>query len=289
MTDDEVKYLKTSITQSGSLHGLTKDGNVGLEFANWVYNSGDAVDLSYRTWWGQGWPYNTVVDEEIGDGKSYPVGCVATAIAQIMAYHEWPNWSNLDGYEDVEYVWSDMKSKRKASNLPYSKVDARNAIATLMREIGVNVNMNYTPVVSLADPAFYIPCFNAMGYIAPNEPEEYNFSSIKMSIQQNSPIMIWGSHYNENKGKYEGHAWVVDGYANMSFCAGVAGHVFSLTADFVHCNLGWDGICNGYYIDGLFDTRNVPHPDYILFPEAPTVTMPYYFDYKVTIITNISR
>ncbi len=291
VTDEEVKDIKTSIAQDGGSQALTRDGTVGLEFANWIYNSGDAVDLSYRTWWGQGWPYNTVVNEEIGDGESYPVGCVATAIAQIMAYHEWPTWSNLEGYEEVEYVWSEMKSERKASNLPYDMVDARNAIATLMREIGVNVNMNYTILGSGAAPAYYIPCFNAMGYIAPNESEEYNYASIQVSIQQDSPVMIWGWYYNVNKEKNVGHAWVVDGYANMSCNMKVNGYVVPVlvTADYVHCNLGWNGSCNGYYRDGVFDTRNVPHPDYLYFPDAPTGTASSYYDLNVTILTNISR
>jgi hypothetical protein len=65
-----------------------------------------------------------------------------------------------------------------------------------------------------------------------------------------------------------GHAWVIDGYGYMDFYreflrdnqTGTTGYVLITTNNslMVHCNFGWDGISDGWYIYGLFDTGHTP-------------------------------
>ena len=47
-----------------------------------------AVEPMLQTKWGQGAPYNNLCP--LIDGKRCYPGCVATALAQVMYYHQWP-------------------------------------------------------------------------------------------------------------------------------------------------------------------------------------------------------
>lgn len=40
----------------------------------------------------------------------------------------------------------------------------------------------------------------------------------------------------------DGHAWLIDG----------------LRGEYVHCNFGWNGVCDGFYLSGVFDTTKGP-------------------------------
>ena len=47
--------------------------------------------LTIGTEWNQWTPYDTIIDHVAGNPPdTWPTGCVATAMAQIMAYHKWP-------------------------------------------------------------------------------------------------------------------------------------------------------------------------------------------------------
>ena len=51
-----------------------------------------------------------------------------------------------------------------------------------------------------------------------------------------------------------GHAWVIDGYCKLACDAQntKTGEKNRITLDYVHCNPGWGGISNGYYISDIF-------------------------------------
>ena len=68
--------------------------------------------------WGQRSPYNNAAP--LIEGQRALTGCVATAIAQVMAYHEKPS-----GYNGVSYNWSEMK-----------QFPTTPAVAHLFRSIG---------------------------------------------------------------------------------------------------------------------------------------------------------
>lgn len=55
---------------------------------------------------------------------------------------------------------------------------------------------------------------------------------------------------------------VVDGYASYNYkVTDSNGSESTKTEDFVHCNLGWRGTDNGFYLSGVFDTNNIPKAD----------------------------
>lgn len=78
----------------------------------------------------------------------------------------------------------------------------------------------------------------------------------------------------------EGHYWVVDGYCRL-FCKAKnkrSGEIKNIVANYVHCNAGWHGINNGYYIDGLFTFNN---------PKLMQKTIKYVVRMGKTIIINM--
>lgn len=131
---------------------------------------GDAVvGPLVKTTWDQDDPYRTLTPNGSGSiGKAY-TGCVATAMAQVMNYWQWPKQGtgshtyqpimqlddDGDGYPDRDtiiypgnltanfsettYDWDNMLNKYTSS----ATNDQKNAVATLMFHCGVSVEMMY--------------------------------------------------------------------------------------------------------------------------------------------------
>ena len=131
---------------------------------------GDAiVGPLVKTTWDQDDPYWTLTSNGSGSiGKAY-TGCVATAMAQVMNYWQWPKQGtgshtyqpimqlddDGDGYPDRDtiiypgyltanfdettYDWDNMLNKYTSS----ATNDQKNAVATLMFHCGVSVEMMY--------------------------------------------------------------------------------------------------------------------------------------------------
>ncbi|MDE5749769.1 MAG: C10 family peptidase, partial [Duncaniella sp.] len=112
------------------------------------------------TKWDQGSPYNNLCPTF--NGSRCVTGCVATAMAQAMKYHNYPakgkgthsyNWT-LNGqtqtlsfdYGSATFDWANMTDTYNAS----SSEASRNAVATLMYAAGVSCDMMYSPSESSA-------------------------------------------------------------------------------------------------------------------------------------------
>ena len=102
--------------------------------------------------WGQGDPYARLVPTYMSNGSEYhyPTGCVATAIAQVMMYHRWPE----QGRGNYSYEWNGQTLSADFNHayrwdlmLPsylgnYTEEQALE-VARLMYDVGVSVNMYY--------------------------------------------------------------------------------------------------------------------------------------------------
>ena len=107
------------------------------------------VQALIRTQWNQGTPYNNLCP--MLNGQRCITGCVATAMAQVMKYWEWPKhgYGSMTYYDpgcgqtlsrdftESEYDWDNMREKYSSST---SDGDAW-AVATLMRDCGYAVQM----------------------------------------------------------------------------------------------------------------------------------------------------
>ncbi|MFH1372556.1 MAG: C10 family peptidase [bacterium] len=127
--------------------------------AQGMFRSVTGVGPLLTTSWHQGYPYYNYCPIGYG-GSRCVVGCVATAAAQIMAYHRWPDagygshsyWWDGDGsctgnvgggslsadFFDT-YDWANISDN---CHTPCSEVE-REALAELCYEVGVAFNMDY--------------------------------------------------------------------------------------------------------------------------------------------------
>ncbi|MEJ8768465.1 C10 family peptidase [Prevotella sp. HCN-7019] len=217
------------------------------------------------TRWGQDTPYNLQCPEyTVNNVKyNYVTGCVATAMAQIMKYHNYPEkgygktiyrLNPGDGatltieadFGNTTYDWANMLD----SYIPGRYNDEQaNAVATIMYHCGVSVRMNYAKDGSGAFS--YDACTalrtnflydkNIKHYSRDFMPNEEWMNIIYRELNDNCPI-LYGGVTTANAG----HAFVFDGY----------------DADgLVHVNWGWNGESNGYYdvasLNGFSEGQNM--------------------------------
>ncbi len=192
------------------------------------------------TTWNQGTYYNAMCPED-SDGPDGHVwaGCVATAMAQILKYWEYPHYGSGDhsythstygvqyaDFEHTEYKWDSM---------PNSLSDYNYQVARLMYHCGVAVNMNYSPSGSGASVYTaryaFVNDFDYSHYarlIYKYSYSEAQWDSMVMAqLDRGIPLLYAG--YGSS-----GHAFNVDGYD------------FSSDSLF-HLNWGWGGSYNGWY------------------------------------------
>lgn len=189
-----------------------------------------------QTEWGQRCGYNTYTPDCDGFGVNCyhaPTGCVATAMAQVMKYHEHPS----------EFPWDDMPNTYGTE-----------ATALLMRAIGDAVNMNYHCDASSASEFRLVKALkDDFDYSNPSRTN-YNggnyqdYGVIKSEIRLFRPVIMSGGSKSSFLGFYiNGHEWVCDGYREN---VGVCGEVY---AKFLHMNWGFDNDWNGWFSPDNFN------------------------------------
>ena len=197
--------------------------------------------------WGQGYPYNALCP--VIDGVQCPTGCVATAMAIVMKYHNWPEcgrkthtyWNGYTGqmhstdFSNFHPQWEAMLPAYREGE--YSEENAQ-AVAELMLHAGMATNMQYSATESgtgvLGVMTALRRYFNYTAKMDEVIIEQYGNDEwetrVRKDINNNCPVF----YYGEGTGA---HAFVIDGYA--------ANALF-------HVNWGWNGSANGYFtLDNL--------------------------------------
>lgn len=194
--------------------------------------------------WNQDSPYNDLCPIIVAStGERAAVGCVATAMAQIMKYHKWPdvgvggnsyktNTLKLDVSADFSsnpYDWANMTNGYHSQSTEKEK----KAVAALMYHCGVAVNMDYW----YSSSAFSYNIANALirnfkyesniqMYKREFYPQSEWVDMIKSELNAGRPIFYRGDS------KDVGHIFVCDGYD---------------TQGLFHFNWGWSGMSDGYF------------------------------------------
>ena len=214
------------------------------------YDGHVIVSPLVQTQWNQDAPYNMLCPiDTSGPGGHTFTGCVATAMAQIIRYWQFPprglgshsyeaNFSNA-GYGNYGTQAVDFESSSYNYNLmpnsvtPSSPAAQINEVAKLIYHCGVSVEMEYGPyssgtVTSLAADALNT-YFGYSGCFARNKSQYTSTNwlyTIKDHLDNLQPIIYHGT---EAQG---GHAFVCDGYTDDNY---------------FHFNFGWSGNGDGYY------------------------------------------
>ena len=203
-----------------------------------------AVAPMLQTTWDQSAPYNNMCPEV--NGQKTPTGCTATAMAQIMKFHEWPRkpsanitWkNNITGEEEHIntsshiYSWDKMLPNYRDS---YTDEEAK-AVALLMVDVGKAIQSSYSPSgtgssavyasYALVNTFDYSPDATVINRSEYTE-EEY-ISIIRENLEARQPLLYTG--HSQSYGS--GHAFVCDGIDEN---------------DLLHIDWGWSGAFNGYF------------------------------------------
>jgi len=204
-----------------------------------ILNSPQAVTPLVQTVWDQEPYYNDLCPYDNTQKARTVTGCVATAMAQVMKFWNYPltgtgfNSYNSGSYGTLSanfgattYDWAAMPDSVASPNL---------AVATLMYQCGVSVDMDYGVDGSSAatlDVAGALKTY--FGYdtntVAGINRSDYTDSAwtatIKAELLAGRPVQYAGT---SSEG---GHSFVCDGMD---------------VNNYFHFNWGWSGISDGYY------------------------------------------
>ena len=150
--------------------------------------------------------------------------------------------------------------------------------------------MNYKPIGS--SEAYSINVMHALEYFD-YQSDGYSVESILdilSSLNNGRPVYMQGVD-DCNTDTYSddvGHAWVIDGYVEYvttidSYENGQLIGSFPYDDYHVmHINWGWDGVCNGYFYFGEYDTSGADSYDGVHYGA-------YDFDSENKMYTNIRK
>lgn len=210
-----------------------------------VYN----VPPLLTTNWGQNAPYNKYCFTD--SGYQAKAGCVPIATGQIAAFHRHPL-----SYNGHNYNWNAIMQYEQ---VPITDTIASNSVAEFIHDIGVLENTNYGTGSSSTNFNNVANCWNAFDYHYLRDDSTAVFDSIKVDVSDGYPVYMRGTrYYIDENGNWasSGHAWVVDGVAIKGFIQEVSDippHIYMTYQNLIHCNWGWNGNCNGYFIIGAFE------------------------------------
>jgi len=271
--EDQARAQKRKFTPQG-LHRQARSKWVRLQAADTVpspsvSSEGSVSDLRVepllKTRWGQEnegtepcYNYYTTFFTL----NHYPSGCIATAMAQLMYFHTWPQdsvdstqvfkihvdyqernaWLRGSDGNGAPYEWGNMVVDPDASTSPA----ARQAIGALTHDTGVAVHTWYN---SSGSAAKNIDVFSALtttfGFsnarYAYNNNPSYTIPSpnlnhmINPNLDARYPVLLGIIDPEIIAPQIIGHEVVVDGYG------------YNSATLYHHLNLGWTGIADAWY------------------------------------------
>lgn len=240
------------------------------------YNGGKGVDYLVQTRWNQDpAPYNSMCPADPqGPGGHVYVGCVATAMAQLMNYWKYPAQGQgshsyyCPGYGTqsvnfgaTTYDWDNMLNSYSAGS--YSP-EQGNAVALLGYHCGVAVDMQYDGVEGSGTDSGLVPnaIKNYFKYSTYAQLISYSNLNYWQNTLKEQFDLGWPVYYSGYSSE-GGHAFVCDGYND---------------ANYFHFNWGWGGYKDNWFIIGDIEYSSgmravinfVPTDVYLNTAQAPT-------------------
>ena len=185
--------------------------------------SDDHVDPLLRTQWNQNAPYNDSCPI-LESGSHAATGCVATAMAQVMYYWQYP----LSAYS-----WEDMLLNYTNRAGQQATPAQLAAVAKLMSDCGKAINMDYGTSSSANSYDIGPVLVDSFGY---NPGARFIYRKYKTyaewaemmrrELRAGRPILYRGASSSS------GHCFVVDGFREDGL---------------FHVNWGWGGVSDGWF------------------------------------------
>lgn len=270
---ENMKAWLKSYDEAMATLGNRQDFKDGISLRNHVKTRAPkaAIEPLIKTTWYQNAPYwnKTPLYEGAGEelqGKQCITGCIATAMAQVMNYYQWPKtcpeipgydsrsivggeekYWHVDALPSTTFDWDNMidaygeyESGKKDSVRILGTEAQQEAVATLMRYCGQSVYMNYSPQESGSSSCFITEALvKYFGYD----------DGARMAARTQYGVDEWEDLiYGELEGGHPvlyqgmsdvgGHQFICDGYDGQGL---------------FHFNWGWGGRNDGYFALSLLD------------------------------------
>lgn len=204
--------------------------------------------------WDQGAPYNALCP--LNGATRTVTGCVATALAILMKYYEWPEkgegtlpayeYEMMQGYLSVTksiesrqlghlYDWKKMPLSYKGGE----SAEAKSAVATLMYDCGVmsqaqfdtsaNGGTGAITQVAIQGLINYMSYDKGARFLLREWYTDAEWNKIMKEEIAAGRLVLYGGANEEGAG----HQFILDGYTDD---------------DYFSVNWGWSGYCNGLYL-----------------------------------------
>ena len=253
--------------------------------------------LYFARYWSQNDPFNRefplVREFLVGRQKRASAGCVPLAISKMMAFHRKPSNISYNGGPNVN--WDALIAADTLWKYPsLLNVTLCESASSLLKAVAD----------SCGSICFYSGTFTfpkcARQYMARHYSavkfDNYNTTSVTAALNRGIPIFVCslpegGPFYQLE----HSHAWNIDGYKTKTtkrtikyFLDGVYDRTEEEyeTDVMVHCDFGWSGHCNGYYISGMFNLSVEDNSDIELDNPADTTGKDRNYIWRIKTITH---
>lgn len=213
--------------------------------------------------WHQEEPFNSLCPQY--NGQRSVTGCVATGMAQVMKYYEYPKRGTgvcdyftdkhhlhiVHNLSEKDFQWDLMRDNY---NGKYNHEEG-NAVAELMYSCGASVKMDYSPngsgahqhdlVTAYIDNFYYDKDASIMLRDYCNTQDWHRI--LVKELNEGRPVNYGGTSFEG------GHSFVFDGYRVSD----------TSTYPDYHVNWGWGGKCDGYYQIASLRPAQDGHPTMI--------------------------
>lgn len=224
-----------------------------------------------QTYWSQATAYDATVlacynyytpPYGAGNDNNYVCGCVATAMAQLMRFWQYPTAGVGTGTYTIyindspttaqlrggdgsggAYNWASMPTLAPGGADPTTA--QCQAIGDLTYDAGVAVNMDYTyagsgAYTSDAQSALVSTFSYGNAVMGGSDEDQDNIGNglmgmVNPNLDAHCPVVFGIDGTEDDTGETSGHEIVCDGYG------------YSLSTLYHHLNLGWSGLCNAWY------------------------------------------
>ncbi|MPM29824.1 hypothetical protein SDC9_76365 [bioreactor metagenome] len=263
---DQIKFYRQNTTKSTNNIDEEWDYLLTGNSTSNPFHSTKAILPFLRSMWGQDGVYNDMCPED-GNGEAL-VGCVATAMAQIIYYYQFPETGygshsyNAYGYgtQSVNFAASTYNYNEMAGDPQFPMPE----IAELSYHCGVAVDMSYgydgSGAYTWDVPDALTTYFR---YASANYRSRMSYNSTTWATLMRTNLDLYRPVLYSGSGSSGGHAFVMDGYEGTNY---------------FHFDWGWDGYANGYfYLTALNPAGSEFNDDHqcveSIYP--PTASYPY--------------
>ena len=237
------------LNQPPQLKGILDNASVFKERTSFSTRA-DGNGVLYQTAeWGQGAPYNNLAPNNAA------AGCVATAMAITMQYHQWPDYTR--GGELFDWYFPDFKLNFDDYKIDWNVLSDKynpkfnDEVSMLMKSTGIASHMLYgmnefnesgAEVWAIGNRLIELYAYDKeCQYLEKESFDDQRWNQmLRQQLDEIGPVIYRG-------GSETAHCFVIDGYD---------------TDGFYHVNWGWDGLSNGYYALDFSDVGGMDFGEY---------------------------